>query len=100
MASGGRPGSGTAGARRRASRRSASALVDPAPVASPAGAGASRAALRFEGKLGLPFLHRKEEVKEGFGAALYGNVNLPTGTLYGPNSLTPSEIGHRAHWGR
>ena len=35
--------------------------------------------LRFEGKLGLPFLHRKEEVKEGFGAALYGNVNLPTG---------------------
>lgn len=35
--------------------------------------------LRFEAKLGLPFLHRKEDVKEGFGAALYGNVNLPTG---------------------
>lgn len=35
--------------------------------------------LRFEAKLGLPFLHRKDEVKEGFGAALYGNVNLPTG---------------------
>lgn len=35
--------------------------------------------LRFEAKLGLPFLHRKDEVKSGFGAALYGNVNLPTG---------------------
>lgn len=35
--------------------------------------------LRLQTKLGLPFLHRKDEVKEGFGAALYGNVNLPTG---------------------
>ena len=37
--------------------------------------------LRLEAKLGLPFLHRKEEVKSGFGAALYGNVNLPTGSV-------------------
>ncbi len=35
--------------------------------------------LRLQTKLGLPFLHRKDEVKSGFGAALYGNVNLPTG---------------------
>ncbi|MBK8258853.1 MAG: OmpA family protein [Polyangiaceae bacterium] len=37
--------------------------------------------LRLEAKLGLPFLHRKDQVKEGFGAALYGNVNLPTGDV-------------------
>src|SRR5690349_61053 len=37
--------------------------------------------LRLEAKLGLPFLHRKDDVKEGFGAALYGNVNLPTGDV-------------------
>lgn len=37
--------------------------------------------LRLEAKLGLPFLHRKDEVKSGFGAALYGNVNLPTGDV-------------------
>jgi outer membrane protein OmpA-like peptidoglycan-associated protein len=41
--------------------------------------------LRLETKLGLPFLHRKDEVKSGFGAALYGNVNLPTGD---PQSFT------------
>jgi len=35
--------------------------------------------LRLQTKLALPFLHRKDEVKSGFGAALYGNVNLPTG---------------------
>ncbi len=37
--------------------------------------------LRLEAKLGLPFLHRKDQVKSGFGAALYGNVNLPTGDV-------------------
>lgn len=37
--------------------------------------------LRLQSRLGLPFLHRKDEVKEGFGAALYGNVNLPTGDV-------------------
>jgi OOP family OmpA-OmpF porin len=37
--------------------------------------------LRLQTKLALPFLHRKEEVKSGFGAALYGNVNLPTGDV-------------------
>ena len=37
--------------------------------------------LRLEAKLGLPFLHRKDTVKSGFGAALYGNVNLPTGDV-------------------
>lgn len=37
--------------------------------------------LRLEAKLGLPFLHRKDLVKSGFGAALYGNVNLPTGDV-------------------
>lgn len=37
--------------------------------------------LRLETKIGLPFLHRKDEVKEGFGAALYGNVNIPTGDV-------------------
>jgi outer membrane protein OmpA-like peptidoglycan-associated protein len=35
--------------------------------------------LRLSSKMAIPYLNRKEEVKEGFGMAIAGNVNLPTG---------------------
>lgn len=35
--------------------------------------------LRLSSKVALPFLNRKDEVKAGFGMAVVGNVNLPTG---------------------
>ncbi|MCK6592834.1 MAG: OmpA family protein, partial [Polyangiaceae bacterium] len=35
--------------------------------------------LRLSTKVAIPYLHRKEEVKEGFGMAVGGNINLPTG---------------------
>jgi outer membrane protein OmpA-like peptidoglycan-associated protein len=35
--------------------------------------------MRLSTKVALPYLNRKEEVKSGFGMALQGNINLPTG---------------------
>jgi len=35
--------------------------------------------LRLSTKIAIPYLNRKEEVKEGFGMAVAGNINLPTG---------------------
>lgn len=35
--------------------------------------------IRLMGKVALPFFNRKDEVKSGFGMALGGQVNLPTG---------------------
>jgi OmpA-OmpF porin, OOP family len=35
--------------------------------------------LRLTSKVALPYLNRKEEVKEGFGMAVVGNINFPTG---------------------
>ncbi|AUX42723.1 outer membrane protein [Sorangium cellulosum] len=35
--------------------------------------------LRFSTKVSLPYLNRKEQVKEGFGMAVAGNLNFPTG---------------------
>ena len=35
--------------------------------------------LRLSSKFTLPYLNRKEEIKEGFGMAVAGNINLPTG---------------------
>jgi outer membrane protein OmpA-like peptidoglycan-associated protein len=35
--------------------------------------------LRLSTKIGIPYLTRKVEVKEGFGMAIAGNVNVPTG---------------------
>ena len=35
--------------------------------------------IRLQTKVALPFFNRKEEVKSGFGMAVAGNVNLPTG---------------------
>ncbi len=37
--------------------------------------------LRLSSKLALPFLNRKDEIKKGFGMAVTGNVNLPTGSV-------------------
>jgi outer membrane protein OmpA-like peptidoglycan-associated protein len=37
--------------------------------------------LRVTTKLALPFLNRKDEIKKGFGMAVAGNVNLPTGSV-------------------
>lgn len=35
--------------------------------------------LRIATKVALPFLNRKDQIKKGFGMAVTGNVNLPTG---------------------
>jgi OmpA-OmpF porin, OOP family len=35
--------------------------------------------IRLSTKVAMPFLHRKDQVKSGFGLALGGNINLPTG---------------------
>ncbi|XXX81704.1 OmpA family protein [Sorangium sp. So ce134] len=35
--------------------------------------------LRLSTKVSLPYLNRKEQVKEGFGMAIAGNLNFPTG---------------------
>ncbi|CAN93578.1 outer membrane protein [Sorangium cellulosum So ce56] len=35
--------------------------------------------LRLSTKISLPYLNRKEQVKEGFGMAIAGNLNFPTG---------------------
>ena len=35
--------------------------------------------LRLSSKFTIPYFNRKEEVKEGFGMAVAGNINLPTG---------------------
>src|SRR5882672_10065423 len=35
--------------------------------------------LRLSTRVSLPYLNRKDEVKKGFGMALAGNINLPTG---------------------
>ena len=35
--------------------------------------------MRHQARLGIPYLNRKDEVKSGFGMAVAGNVNLPTG---------------------
>ncbi|MFO0758717.1 MAG: OmpA family protein [Byssovorax sp.] len=37
--------------------------------------------LRLQTKLALPFFNRKDEIKKGFGMAVTGNVNLPTGSV-------------------
>ena len=36
--------------------------------------------LRISSKVAVPFFNRKDEVKSGFGMAVSGNVNLPTGS--------------------
>jgi outer membrane protein OmpA-like peptidoglycan-associated protein len=36
--------------------------------------------LRFSSKVAIPYFNRKNEVKSGFGMAVVGNVNLPTGS--------------------
>jgi OmpA-OmpF porin, OOP family len=36
--------------------------------------------LRFSSKVAIPFFNRKDEVKSGFGMAVSGNINLPTGS--------------------
>lgn len=36
--------------------------------------------VRLMGKVSMPFLNRKDEVKSGFGMALGGSLNLPTGS--------------------
>jgi outer membrane protein OmpA-like peptidoglycan-associated protein len=36
--------------------------------------------LRFSSKVAIPYFNRKSEVKSGFGMAVVGNVNLPTGS--------------------
>ena len=35
--------------------------------------------LRFNTKIAIPYLNRKAQIKEGFGMAVTGNLNLPTG---------------------
>jgi len=35
--------------------------------------------MRLQARLAIPYLNRKSEVKSGFGMAVAGNVNLPTG---------------------
>ncbi|HZF51247.1 MAG TPA: OmpA family protein [Polyangiaceae bacterium] len=35
--------------------------------------------LRLSSKIAIPYFNRKEQIKEGFGMAIAGNVNLPTG---------------------
>jgi outer membrane protein OmpA-like peptidoglycan-associated protein len=37
--------------------------------------------IRLQGKVSLPFFNRHDQVKSGFGMALAGQVNLPTGSL-------------------
>lgn len=36
--------------------------------------------LRISSKVAVPFFNRKDEIKSGFGLAVSGNVNLPTGS--------------------
>lgn len=36
--------------------------------------------LRFSSKVAIPYFNRKNEVKSGFGMAVVGNLNLPTGS--------------------
>ncbi len=36
--------------------------------------------LRLSSKVAIPFFNRKDEIKSGFGMAVTGNVNLPTGS--------------------
>ena len=36
--------------------------------------------LRISSKVAIPFFNRKDEIKSGFGLAVSGNVNLPTGS--------------------
>lgn len=37
--------------------------------------------MRLAVKVGLPYLNRKDQVKSGFGMALAGNLDIPTGSL-------------------
>ena len=37
--------------------------------------------MRLSTRVSLPYLNRKDEVKRGFGMALAGDVNLPTGSM-------------------
>jgi len=36
--------------------------------------------LRLTSKVAIPYFNRKEEIKKGFGMAVTGNINLPTGS--------------------
>src|SRR4051794_2300971 len=37
--------------------------------------------LRLSTRVALPYLNRKDDVRKGFGMALAGNINLPTGVV-------------------